>query len=210
MNSFHVGFKDIVSAGGFTLAVLVVLSVYSLALVWQKYALYRQVVGPLPELVARLRRIIESGKLAEAVSLCKTAKGPASDVVMAALRGPSGKEERRAAAERTLEREVAALERGLPVLGTIGSTAPFIGLFGTVLGVMRAFRDLAGAANAGPGVVAVGISEALIATAAGLFVAIPAIVAYNYFTSRANRFSDELRWLTDEILDRLAEPAESR
>ncbi|HBL18631.1 MAG TPA: hypothetical protein DD417_18195 [Elusimicrobia bacterium] len=210
MNSFHVGFKDIVSAGGFTLGVLIVLSVYSLGLVWQKLVVYRRVIGPLPGLVDRLRRIVESGKLAEAVALCKAAKGPAADVVMAALRGPSGKEERRAATERALEREVAVLERGLPVLGTIGSTAPFIGLFGTVLGVMRAFRDLAGAANAGPGVVAVGISEALIATAAGLFVAIPAIVAYNYFTSRANRFSDELRWITDEILDRLAEPAESR
>ncbi|MBI4424295.1 MAG: MotA/TolQ/ExbB proton channel family protein, partial [Elusimicrobia bacterium] len=95
--------------------------------------------------------------------------------------------------------------RQLPFLGSVGSTAPFIGLFGTVLGVMRAFRDLAGAAGAGPGVVAIGISEALVATAAGLFVAIPAVLGYNYFLVRAERYANELRWVTDEILDQLTE-----
>jgi biopolymer transport protein ExbB/biopolymer transport protein TolQ len=146
---------------------------------------------------------MEEGQLQEATKTCKRYPGAGAKVVLACLVGPTGKKERERATERALERQVSDLEKYLPSLGTIGSTAPFIGLFGTVLGVMRAFRDLANAASAGPGVVAVGISEALIATAAGLFVAIPAIVAYNYFTTRTNQFADELRWITDELLDRL-------
>ena len=85
--------------------------------------------------------------------------------------------------------------------------APFIGLFGTVLGVMRAFKDLASAAGAGPGLVAVGISEALICTAAGLLVAIPAVAAFNHFNQKISRFESELRWMIDEVLDGLAERA---
>jgi biopolymer transport protein ExbB len=76
--------------------------------------------------------------------------------------------------------EKIRLERRLLVLGTLGSNAPFVGLFGTVLGVIKAFNDLSEAA-AGPEVVMKGLSEALIATAVGLFVAIPCVVAYNYF-----------------------------
>jgi biopolymer transport protein ExbB/biopolymer transport protein TolQ len=187
------------------LLTLAALSVYSLAVIAQRWKLYRATVAGAADFLRAARGLVSGGKLTELTALAKRSGGPAAKVVMAVLVGPSGKSERRAAAERALEREVAFLEKGLPALGTIGSTAPYIGLFGTVLGVMRAFRDLAGASNAGPGVVAVGISEALVATAAGLFVAIPAIIAYNYFTTRSNGFSDELRWTTDEILDKLTE-----
>jgi len=198
-------FFDIIKAGGLTLFTLAALSIYSLAIIAQRWKLYREAVGGATDFLKQARRFVEGDKLKDVTALAKRHSGPAANVVMAVLVGASGKNERRAAAERALEREIAILEKGLPVLGTIGSTAPFIGLFGTVLGVMRAFRELAGAANAGPGVIATGISEALIATAAGLFVAIPAIIAYNYFTTRANSFSDELRWTTDEILDKLTE-----
>jgi biopolymer transport protein ExbB/biopolymer transport protein TolQ len=200
-----VSILDILKAGGLTLGTLAVLSVYSLAVIAQRWKLYSATVSGASLFLSRARKLAKDDNLKEVSGLAQRHKGPASNVVMAALVGPTGKNARRAAAERALEQEIAVLEKGLPVLGTIGSTAPFIGLFGTVLGVMRAFRDLAGAANAGPGVVAVGISEALVATAAGLFVAIPAIVAYNYFTTRANGFADELRWTSDEILEKLTE-----
>jgi biopolymer transport protein ExbB/TolQ len=205
MSSFNVGFKDVLLSGSFTLAPLILLSMYSLALIWERRNFYKKSFAGLRPFLDRLRHNINSGELKEALTLCKQHPGPSANVVLATLVGPSAKEERRKAAERVLEKQLAALERGLPALGTIGSVAPFIGLFGTVLGVMRAFRDLAGAAGAGPGVVAIGISEALVATAAGLFVAIPAVVAYNYFTTQANRFVDELRWISDEILERLTE-----
>jgi biopolymer transport protein ExbB/TolQ len=76
-------------------------------------------------------------------------------------------------------RERNAAERGLVVLGTLGNNAPFIGLFGTVLGIIKAFHDLAASASQGPSAVMAGISEALVATAVGILVAIPAVIAYN-------------------------------
>jgi len=196
---------DIIKAGGFTLSILVFLSVYSFAIALQRMNAFKKALGGLKGFIDAAKKDLKGGDLQGLAGRAKKSGGAAGRVVLATLTGPTGLKERRAAAERALEREVADLEKGLPVLGTVGSTAPFIGLFGTVLGVMRAFRDLAGASNAGPGVVAVGISEALVATAAGLFVAIPAIIAYNYFTTRATRFHDEVRWVTDEILEGLTE-----
>jgi biopolymer transport protein ExbB/TolQ len=84
------------------------------------------------------------------------------------------------------------LERYLSILGTLGNIAPFIGLFGTVVGIIRAFRDLAVSGSGGPSVVAAGISEALITTAAGLVVAIPAVIAYNYFLRRVGTVMTEI------------------
>jgi biopolymer transport protein ExbB len=99
------------------------------------------------------------------------------------------------------------LERGLDFLGTVGSNAPFVGLFGTVLGIIQAFRDLAVADTAGPQVVMAGISAALVATAIGLLVAIPALVAYNFFKGQAKkvfRTSDVLsKQLLSYQLDRV-------
>jgi biopolymer transport protein ExbB/TolQ len=88
--------------------------------------------------------------------------------------------------------ELASLERYVGVIGTIGSTAPFIGLFGTVLGIIHAFGEMGGIGAAGPAAVADGIAEALVATAAGLFVAVPAVIAYNYFVRAAARNALEL------------------
>lgn len=206
MASFY-QMKSYLFSGGFTLLPLILLSVYSLALVWERWRFYQRAIAGLPRFIERLRAMVDAGDLKEALSLCKQYPGLASQVVHAALVGPTGKEERMNAVERAIGRQTALLEERLAALGTIGSIAPFIGLFGTVLGVMRAFKDLAHATGTGPGVVAVGISEALIATAAGIFVAIPALVAYNYFTTRANRFADEMRWVTEEILDHLTERA---
>ncbi|MFA6093225.1 MAG: MotA/TolQ/ExbB proton channel family protein [Elusimicrobiota bacterium] len=197
--------KAYLLSGGFTLLPLVLLSVYSLALVWERYQFYKRSLDGLPRMLERLRAMVLDGKLREALALCRQHPGLASEVLEAALVGPSGKDERMNAVERAIGRQAARLEQRLAALGTIGSIAPFIGLFGTVLGVMRAFKDLAHATGAGPGVVAVGISEALVATAAGIFTAVPAIVAYNYFTTKANHFADEMRWSTEEILDHITE-----
>jgi len=84
------------------------------------------------------------------------------------------------------------LERGLAFLATVGSSAPFIGLFGTVVGIMNAFRDIGASGSASLAVVAPGIAEALVATAVGLFAAIPAVVAYNYQGARLNRLLERL------------------
>jgi biopolymer transport protein ExbB/TolQ len=88
------------------------------------------------------------------------------------------------------------------VLGTVANVAPFIGLFGTVIGVIRAFQSIALKASAGPSVVASGIAEALISTAAGLFVAVPAVIAYNYFLKRSRKLSLELERISTLIIHR--------
>ena len=84
------------------------------------------------------------------------------------------------------------MESKLVILGTLGNNAPFIGLFGTVLGIIKAFHDLATAQNPNPSVVMTGVSEALVATAVGLFVAIPAVIGYNYFQRAVKEFVTQM------------------
>lgn len=99
----------------------------------------------------------------------------------------------------TLSREMAGLERYLDFLATVGSTAPFIGLFGTVWGIMNSFQAIAQSHNTSLAVVAPGIAEALFATALGLFAAIPAVIAYNRFNNQVGRYGDRLEGFSEEF-----------
>ena len=92
----------------------------------------------------------------------------------------------------TIGREMTRLEAKMNFLASVGSTAPFVGLFGTVWGIMRSFTGIAQAQNTSLAVVAPGIAEALFATAIGLFAAIPAVIAYNYFSSQLSKYADRL------------------
>jgi biopolymer transport protein ExbB len=109
------------------------------------------------------------------------------------------------ASRRALERAEAIvhaeLKRGLGGLATIGATAPFVGLFGTVVGILNAFREISSSKTTGLGAVAGGISEALVTTAIGLFVAIPAVMMYNYLTSRVEAFDVEMDNSSSELID---------
>ena len=109
------------------------------------------------------------------------------------------------ASRRALERSEAIvhaeLKRGVSSLATIGSTAPFVGLFGTVVGIINAFKGIASQKSTGLGAVAGGISEALVTTAVGLFVAVPAVWAFNYFTNRIEAFDVEMGNSSSELLD---------
>lgn len=98
-------------------------------------------------------------------------------------------------------REMDHLEHGLPMLASIGSTSPYIGLFGTVWGIMNAFTGLSTLENVSLAVVAPGIAEALVATAIGLFAAIPAVAAFNYFSNRINRLTNRLDGFSEEFLN---------
>ena len=104
----------------------------------------------------------------------------------------------------TFQREMDALERGLPMLASIGSVSPYIGLFGTVWGIMDAFTGLSSLENVSLAVVAPGIAEALVATAVGLFAAIPATAAYNLFANRIERLSNRFDGFSEEFLNILA------
>ncbi|MBI5086821.1 MAG: MotA/TolQ/ExbB proton channel family protein [Acidobacteria bacterium] len=110
-----------------------------------------------------------------------------------------------AASQRALERAEAIvhseLERGVSSLATIGSTAPFVGLFGTVVGIINAFKGIATEKSTGLGAVAGGISEALVTTAVGLFVAIPAVWMFNYFNDKVKAFNVEMGNSSSELID---------
>lgn len=99
----------------------------------------------------------------------------------------------------TIGREMNSLERGMTFLATVGSTAPFIGLFGTVWGIMNSFSSIAATNNTSLAVVAPGIAEALFATALGLVAAIPAVVCFNVFSTGLNRYADRLAAFVDEF-----------
>ena len=109
------------------------------------------------------------------------------------------------AAHRAIERATAVnnidLKRGLGGLATIGATAPFVGLFGTVVGIINAFRGMALTGSGGIGAVSAGISEALVCTAFGLFVAVPAVWAFNYFTNKVETFTVEMDNSSSELID---------
>jgi len=107
-------------------------------------------------------------------------------------------------------REVDRLEQSLATLATIGSTSPYVGLFGTVIGIMNSFRGLAGVQSATIAMVAPGISEALVATAMGLFAAIPAVVAYNRYADKAVRLEIRFDGFTEEFSSILQRHARNR
>jgi biopolymer transport protein ExbB/TolQ len=103
--------------------------------------------------------------------------------------------------ERTKERETANLKKGLALIATTGSTAPFVGLLGTVVGIINSFQGLSADGGGGLSSVAGGISEALVATAVGLLVAIPAVMAYNYFNSRVEGFTIDMNDVASEVIN---------
>ena len=144
--------------------------------------------------------------LAETIAICRRDRSPLGAVYRAVLASASASAETRArVAQRKLGEAGRRLRRLVWLLGTIGSLAPFIGLFGTVIGIIRAFENMAATGSGGFAVVAAGISEALIATAGGLLVGVLSIFAYNAFQVRIGTLIAEWREQTEELLAHLAE-----
>jgi biopolymer transport protein ExbB/biopolymer transport protein TolQ len=165
---------------------------------------------------------VADGKLTEALRLCEQHTGsPIARVLKAGLAtmidqgNPVTSGERlsrrldscRGAMQRTTASEISRLERYLGSLATLGSISPFVGLFGTVLGIIKAFEAIARTGSGGLGTVSAGIAEALVATAAGLFVAIPAVIAYNYFVGRVKLFANAMDSAASEMVDKLLDQA---
>ncbi|CAG1065572.1 Tol-Pal system protein TolQ [uncultured bacterium] len=199
-------FLALLQKGGITVVVLALLSVLSIAITLERAWAFRKFARALAETFSSLRDAVKEGGLQAMSAVCRANRSPLSEVLLSGLsRAGRSKEEVNEAMELAGRRELLKLERSLGILGTIGSTAPFIGLFGTVLGIIRAFSDLAIAQGASPAAVADGIAEALIATAAGLFVAVPAVVAYNYFVRTATRHALELEASASEFTGRISE-----
>ncbi len=197
--------KELFKAGGPVLFLLLGLSVYSVGIMIDRFFKYRANINKSRKLMEFVRYHLPARNLNRIMDSCRKAayaKTAASVLVLNLLKSDkTSLEELNDLADTIIDWEIANLSRKLSVLATLASTTPFIGLFGTVLGVMRAFADLASLSGAGgPSVVAKGIAEALVNTAAGLFVAVPALIAYNYFLSKVNFFAKNLEYLSQEVI----------
>ncbi|HSE93845.1 MAG TPA: protein TolQ [Methylomirabilota bacterium] len=225
-DALHSGVLDLIlNAGPVGKAVLIILlafSVVSWALIVEKWWQFRRIRRQTLSFL-KLWRESRRGATVYA-ALKKYRESPLAQLYGAAYQEvPAGLDqgleemdegsgaERVEAAQRALRRaathEVARLERYLPFLATTASATPFIGLFGTVWGVMAAFHGIGQQGSASLAVVAPGISEALIATAFGLGAAIPAVIGYNYFVSRVKHWAAEMDGFALDLLNVIARPA---
>jgi biopolymer transport protein ExbB/biopolymer transport protein TolQ len=204
---------------------LALFSVYSLAVIGERWWTFRRARVASSGLLRRVLDQVEHGRLQQALAVCEAGKGsPLAVVVASGLRellpleasNPglhAGPELDRAslAAREAMQRATAAeidrLEQRLTSLATLGNISPFVGLFGTVIGIMRAFEAISRTGSGGLASVSAGIAEALVATAAGLFVAIPAVTAYNYFVSRVKTHATEMDGAASELTARIARAA---
>ncbi len=196
--------------GGIALAkvVLVVFSVVSVAAMIERIIQLIRASRAENSAFEHLRAAAAKGDI---LSARKTATGSASPTARALLSGlgtfPAGRERFREAVGRGVTEQTARLQDNLPYLATVASTAPYIGLFGTVIGILQAFRQIAATGETGPAVVSGSISEALITTALGLAVAIPAAIAYNLLLARVNALSITVENHTLEIADAFSDHA---
>ncbi|MFA5157093.1 MAG: MotA/TolQ/ExbB proton channel family protein [Candidatus Omnitrophota bacterium] len=189
--------------GGFTLIILLFCSIVSLAIIIERYLYYRRRsrVKRL-DFMKKVRKELEKGSVETALSICKKSDTPFSSVVYAGLSFYNHSEKEISNnMDREIVVETTTLERFTAIIGTIASVAVYIGLFGTVLGIMRVFHDLSASGTGGVGVVINGISEALVTTAAGLCVAVPAITAYNYFIKKIDSFIKDMELCASETMD---------
>jgi biopolymer transport protein ExbB len=193
--------SEILSKGGWVMWPLVAFSVVTWAIILERGFVYLVLRPRLRRLAQALLQNVKNGATGAAKQTCEAEKPALAELFLGSIDTNRSKEAAERLTERNRTRMAAHLRRNLWLLATIGSTSPFIGLLGTVLGILRSFNEMAVKGTGGFSVVAGGISESLIATAAGLVVAIFALIAYNAFTSIGNQTMTSLRLALDELLD---------
>lgn len=183
---------------------LIALSIVSVSIMVERVIFYRRHAVNVDEVRAKLADFLGRGEFSAATEYLSQYDSLETNIVLFGLRAhEQGAESVASLLDGAVPRERMRYSERLGFLASVGSNAPFIGLFGTVLGVIRAFRELsASMANAG-GTVMGGISEALIATAIGLMVAIPAVIAYNIFTARVKKHAANAELLAKTLLAQL-------
>jgi biopolymer transport protein ExbB len=168
-----------------TMMVLLGCSVLSIAFTFERLFFYRKIRINIEKFMSSIREFIRHNMYDDAIRLCEETNGHVSNIIKTGIENrnlPKSDIEELMYSAR-LEEKVK-LERYLVIFGTMGNIGPLIGLFGTVIGIIKAFRDLAASGSGGPSVVAAGVALALVTTAGGLIVAIPAVVIYNYFMKK--------------------------
>jgi len=187
------GFFQTIVSGGPAMWMLLVLSVVAIAIVIERLLFFSSQHSDSKGLLKALGQKIAANDLSGAVKVCQQNKGMLPKILEFGLkRGEKNRADITDALSIALMEHLNSLERNLGIIGTIAVISPFVGLFGTVLGIIRAFQDIALKGNSTPAVVAAGVSEALITTAAGLFVAIVSVIFFNYFKSRIKSYNQEM------------------
>ena len=194
--------------------ILAILSIYSLTLSGERWWRYRAAKKQSLQFALLTTQYLKQDRPQDAIAASKKFKASHLAKVVSAgllefmveeqnspLSGYDVIEAARRAIERATLMTTADFKRGLGGLATIGATAPFIGLFGTVVGIINAFRGMAITGSGGLGAVSAGIAEALVTTALGLFVAIPAVWLYNFFLNQVERFQIEMANSSSELVD---------
>ncbi|MBN1503865.1 MAG: MotA/TolQ/ExbB proton channel family protein [Candidatus Eisenbacteria bacterium] len=197
---------DFYVRGGFFMHPILLCSILGLAIILERAYVLSRARTDAKKLVAEMLNVLKSGGPEEARALLQKTRGPIAAILHAGLlRADAGLE----AIERSILTaaaiEVSFLERGLIWLASIANIAPLLGFLGTVSGMIHAFEAIAAAEQVSPKLVADGIAEALITTAAGLIVAIPVQAAYNYFVQRIERYSVDMEESSHDLLDALTQ-----
>jgi biopolymer transport protein ExbB len=194
---------------------MAVMSVWSLNIVVQKWWSLRKAQKETIKFAPEFSQFLEEDNLTEAIRLAETYKkshvaivlGGALQEVKPLIQDGSVTVSDINSAERAIERnmllEITNLKRGMAFLATVGATTPFVGLLGTTIGIVNSFTGMATSGSGGLSAISAGIAEALIATAFGLLVAIPAVWAYNYFTNKIDNLTAEMTYVSKEMIDYL-------
>ncbi len=201
------GFTQTMKAGGVTLAVILACSILVLAIAVERLVALWRFLDRARTLGETVKRCLYRGAVAEARTACERSTSMAAEFFLVGFErhGRSSETALEAAVDRERQRIGLTLKGQLWSLGTSGAVAPFVGLFGTVWGILRAFEQIGVTHQAGIDVVGPGIAEALVTTAAGILVAIEAMVIYNYFMSRLGKTALELKLMAEEFVELLRE-----
>lgn len=198
---------EILEIGGVVMWFLLAFSVVALAFIIERAIALRRAKINVNEFLAKIRKaLLVNRSVRDAIKICEQYRGPVASIMKAGLvKYGQPKEDIEKTIENAALYEMGRLERGLTVLATIANVAPLLGFLGTVTGMIASFDALAEAGLSNPGLVAVGIKEALYTTAAGLFIAIPVQIAYNFFMSRINRFVRDIETAANMLLEAFTE-----
>ena len=194
---------EILQTGGFTMYILLFCSFLSVTILLERIIYYRKrSKTKRAEFMTRIEKALMGRNIERAMEICKDTAAPFSHVVYSGLE-LFGRHEKEIsnAMEREMTIETTKLEQYISIVGTIGNTAVYIGLLGRSWGSSGHFMTSAAAGAGGMSIVIGGVAEALVCTAAGLFVAIPAVIAYNYFTKRVDHFVDDMELCASELID---------
>ena len=167
------------------MSVLLICSIIAFTFAIERWWFFRRNRINVPKFMERVKEFLRRNELDRLFGYCERKRGPVPRMIHTALTNLSlPKEEMERLLDTTREKEEVKFEKNLSILGTLSNIAPLLGLFGTVLGIIRAFRDIAVTGSGGSAVVAMGVAEALLTTAAGIIIAVVSTIFYNYFMRR--------------------------